>query len=212
MFLPLLAVAIDAITIMFPHFTFKPDPFSHLIRWNVSSLTVANHALPDLMCCDLQTWIAAVQWVVPVKLQHSVSFFLLSFLSSRGLATWRPHSAFTRALMSSCWQPIRSERSVMFFLWPTRKKPSSNLFCLVNYSFLFSFFLLFQDLSSPNQYDTGVALTGLSCFVTPDLARDLANDIMTLVSNGEYWEVYQQVLVLSTFLAPVSLVNSSSGL
>lgn len=31
-------------------------------------------------------------------------------------------------------------------------------------------------------YDTGVALTGLSCFVTPDLARDLANDIMTLVS------------------------------
>lgn len=39
----------------------------------------------------------------------------------------------------------------------------------------------FQDLSSPNQYDTGVALTGLSCFVTPDLARDLANDIMTLV-------------------------------
>lgn len=32
-------------------------------------------------------------------------------------------------------------------------------------------------------YDTGVALTGLSCFVTPDLARDLANDIMTLVSH-----------------------------
>uniref|UniRef100_A0A667YDT3 AP-3 complex subunit delta-1 n=1 Tax=Myripristis murdjan TaxID=586833 RepID=A0A667YDT3_9TELE len=40
-----------------------------------------------------------------------------------------------------------------------------------------------KDLSSPNQYDTGVALTGLSCFVTPDLARDLANDIMTLVSS-----------------------------
>lgn len=40
-----------------------------------------------------------------------------------------------------------------------------------------------QDLNSPNQYDTGVALTGLSCFVTPDLARDLANDIMTLVSS-----------------------------
>lgn len=34
-------------------------------------------------------------------------------------------------------------------------------------------------------YDTGVALTGLSCFVTPDLARDLANDIMTLVSCRE---------------------------
>lgn len=34
-------------------------------------------------------------------------------------------------------------------------------------------------------YDTGVALTGLSCFVTPDLARDLANDIMTLVSHRQ---------------------------
>ncbi len=54
------------------------------------------------------------------------------------------------------------------------------------FSFFFKTFFLFQDLSSPNQYDTGVALTGLSCFVTPDLARDLANDIMTLVSHGEY--------------------------
>lgn len=32
-------------------------------------------------------------------------------------------------------------------------------------------------------YDAGVALNGLACFVSPDLARDLANDIMTLVSN-----------------------------
>lgn len=49
---------------------------------------------------------------------------------------------------------------------------------------LYFFYSAHQDLSSPNQYDTGVALTGLSCFVTPDLARDLANDIMTLVSSG----------------------------
>lgn len=53
-----------------------------------------------------------------------------------------------------------------------------------NFTFMCDCFFpisLLQDLSSPNQYDTGVALTGLSCFVTPDLARDLANDIMTLV-------------------------------
>lgn len=50
-----------------------------------------------------------------------------------------------------------------------------------------------QDLSSPSQYDTGVALTGLSCFVTPDLARDLANDIMTLVSKvGEQPQGYPE--------------------
>ena len=43
--------------------------------------------------------------------------------------------------------------------------------------------MCFQDLSSQNMYDAGVALNGLSCFITPDLARDLANDIMTLVSD-----------------------------
>lgn len=57
------------------------------------------------------------------------------------------------------------------------------------------FIISHQDLSSPNQYDTGVALTGLSCFVTPDLARDLANDIMTLVkpfrlfTSDKYWHI-----------------------
>lgn len=41
-------------------------------------------------------------------------------------------------------------------------------------------------------YDTGVALTGLSCFVTPDLARDLANDIMTLVSHRKCFAVSEK--------------------
>lgn len=31
-------------------------------------------------------------------------------------------------------------------------------------------------------YDAGVSLNGLACFVTPDLARDLANDVTNLVS------------------------------
>ena len=33
-----------------------------------------------------------------------------------------------------------------------------------------------------NMYDSGVALTGFACFVSADLARDLANDVMSLVS------------------------------
>jgi hypothetical protein len=49
---------------------------------------------------------------------------------------------------------------------------------------------VFQDLSSQGQYDAGVALNGLSCFITPDLARDLANDIMTLVRK--LMHIYQQ--------------------
>lgn len=38
-----------------------------------------------------------------------------------------------------------------------------------------------KDLSSQNQYDAGVTLSGLACFINQDLARDLANDLMTLV-------------------------------
>ena len=40
-----------------------------------------------------------------------------------------------------------------------------------------------KDLSSHHQYDAGLALDGLACFMTPDLARDLANDVLTLVSS-----------------------------
>lgn len=39
-----------------------------------------------------------------------------------------------------------------------------------------------KDLHSGNMYDTGVALGALACFVTADLARDLASDIVNLVS------------------------------
>ncbi|KAJ8419020.1 hypothetical protein AAFF_G00005190 [Aldrovandia affinis] len=53
-----------------------------------------------------------------------------------------------------------------------------------------------KDLSSPNQYDTGVALTGLSCFVTADLARDLANDIMTLMSHTKPYIRKKAVLIM----------------
>jgi AP-3 complex subunit delta-1 len=38
-----------------------------------------------------------------------------------------------------------------------------------------------KDLNSQNQYDAGVTLSGLACFINQDLARDLANDLMTLV-------------------------------
>uniref|UniRef100_A0A0N5ATS8 AP-3 complex subunit delta n=1 Tax=Syphacia muris TaxID=451379 RepID=A0A0N5ATS8_9BILA len=40
-----------------------------------------------------------------------------------------------------------------------------------------------KDLHSGNMYDTGVALGALACFVTADLARDLASDIVNLLSS-----------------------------
>lgn len=41
--------------------------------------------------------------------------------------------------------------------------------------------LIRKDLNSSGLYESGVALNGLACFVSGDLARDLANDVVTLV-------------------------------
>lgn len=41
--------------------------------------------------------------------------------------------------------------------------------------------LIRKDLKSFNIYDVGVALSGLACFATPDLAKNLVNDVVNLV-------------------------------
>jgi AP-3 complex subunit delta-1 len=51
-----------------------------------------------------------------------------------------------------------------------------------------------KDLGSQNMYEAGVALSGLSCFITTDLARDLVNEIMTLVI--EYSKLMNNLNVL----------------
>lgn len=59
-----------------------------------------------------------------------------------------------------------------------------------------------KDLNSQNQFDAGVALSGLSCFISTDLSRDLANDIMTLVRDGiglAFRCKYYQILWLLLF-------------
>lgn len=56
-----------------------------------------------------------------------------------------------------------------------------------------------KDLNSQNQYDAGVALSGLSCFISADLSRDLANDIMTLVSIN-YNSILIFILIISIFI------------
>lgn len=41
--------------------------------------------------------------------------------------------------------------------------------------------LIRKDLQSSNLYDVGVALSGLACFATSDLSRDLVSDVVNLV-------------------------------
>ncbi|XP_071119601.1 AP-3 complex subunit delta-1-like isoform X1 [Haliotis cracherodii] len=53
-----------------------------------------------------------------------------------------------------------------------------------------------KDLSSQHIYDAGVALSGLSCFITADLARDLANDIMTLMTSSRPYLRKKAVLIM----------------
>lgn len=58
-----------------------------------------------------------------------------------------------------------------------------------------------KDLNSQNQYDAGVALSGLSCFISADLSRDLANDIMTLV-NSSFFKIPINLQSMTYFFLP----------
>ncbi|KAG8198260.1 hypothetical protein JTE90_021517 [Oedothorax gibbosus] len=53
-----------------------------------------------------------------------------------------------------------------------------------------------KDLNSQNMYDAGTAMSGFSCFVTPDLARDLANDVMTLLSSTKPYLRKKAILLM----------------
>lgn len=53
-----------------------------------------------------------------------------------------------------------------------------------------------KDLNSHNMYDSGTALTGLACFINGDLARDLANDVMTLLASTKPYLRKKAVLLL----------------
>lgn len=53
-----------------------------------------------------------------------------------------------------------------------------------------------KDISSPGQYDSSLALNGLACFMTPDLARDLANDVLALMSSSRPYLRKKAILVM----------------
>ncbi|XP_066595892.1 AP-3 complex subunit delta-1 isoform X2 [Prorops nasuta] len=53
-----------------------------------------------------------------------------------------------------------------------------------------------KDLNSQSQYDAGLALSGLSCFISSDLARDLVSDIMTLLTSTKPYLRKKAVLMM----------------
>lgn len=53
-----------------------------------------------------------------------------------------------------------------------------------------------KELNSQNQYEAGLALTSLSCYVSMDLARDLSNDILTLLSSTKPYIRKKAVLMM----------------
>eukprot|EP01080_Neovahlkampfia_damariscottae_P011638 gene11638-4879_t len=56
--------------------------------------------------------------------------------------------------------------------------------------------LIKKDLLSSNQYEAGVAISCLSNIVTPDLAKDLVSDVVTLVNSTRPYVRKKAVLVL----------------
>lgn len=58
-----------------------------------------------------------------------------------------------------------------------------------------------KDLTSQNMFDAGCAMSGMACFVTTDLSRDLANDIMSLLNaNKPYVRKKAVLLMYKVFL------------
>ncbi|XP_026682718.1 AP-3 complex subunit delta-1 [Diaphorina citri] len=53
-----------------------------------------------------------------------------------------------------------------------------------------------KDLNAQNQYDAGLALSALACFTSTDLARDLANDIMMLLTSTKPYLRKKAVLMM----------------
>ncbi|XP_040582219.1 AP-3 complex subunit delta-1 [Lepeophtheirus salmonis] len=56
--------------------------------------------------------------------------------------------------------------------------------------------LIRKDINSHNTHDTGVALSSLSCFMSPDLARDLHSDILSLLTSTRPYVRKKAVLIL----------------
>ncbi|KAI0240347.1 AP-3 complex subunit delta-1 [Lamellibrachia satsuma] len=73
---------------------------------------------------------------------------------------------------------------------------ASQSFCDATDVLMLTTNMIRKDLGSQNMYDAGVALDGLSCFITPDLARDLANDIVTLMSSTKPYLRKKAVLIM----------------
>lgn len=46
--------------------------------------------------------------------------------------------------------------------------------------------LMRKDLKSTQQYESGLAINGLSTICTPDLARDLVSDVVALMNSQRY--------------------------
>src|SRR5437868_8272219 len=53
-----------------------------------------------------------------------------------------------------------------------------------------------QDLASGNHLEVGIALNGLAHIVTPDLARDLCQDLVSMLNHSRPYVRKKVVLVL----------------
>lgn len=88
----------------------------------------------------------------------------------------------------TCGKIIFARESKMFALFWTFP-----LFFFSSYNHVY---LHHQDLNSVSMYESGVAMSGLACFVTPDLARDLSHDVMTLLTSTKPYLRKKAVLLM----------------
>jgi AP-3 complex subunit delta-1 len=71
--------------------------------------------------------------------------------------------------------------------------------------------MIFFNLTFAFQYEAGLTLSSLSCFLSPDLARDLANDIMSLLTSTKPYLRYHSNSDSYKHLAIVKTLCQSQG-
>lgn len=69
-----------------------------------------------------------------------------------------------------------------------------------------------KDLNSSNTYDAGLALSSLACFISPDLARDLNGDVLTMLTSTKPYLRKKAVLILYKVSGEAGLLPFTQGL
>ena len=94
------------------------------------------------------------------------------------------------------WQTKKFDQTQTLWRPPSISDGESRFYKNLTQVLMLTTNMIRKDLNSQNMYDAGVALSSLACFISPDLARDLSNDVMSLLTSTKPYIRKKAVLIL----------------